>query len=193
MATGRSNSIHSQSVTRPLMMMCMGMAGLLLYLQSRAPLPPSAPAMVAAVHQSVPVAETVWGDRAEDTSLMVDLSDRTVYLYRNQKLMASYRVAVGQPGWETPVGSFRIRQMVKNPVWQHPITDQVFPPGGINPLGVRWIGFAADQHMKLGFHGTTSENAIGQAVSHGCLRMKNRDVTALFSQVSLGTVVTVRP
>ena len=192
MATGRSNAIHSQSVTRPLMMMCMGMAGLLLYLQSRAPLQPSAPAMVAAP-KSVAVAEPVWGDRAEDTSLTVDLSDRTVYLYRDRKLMASYRVAVGQPGWETPVGSFRIRQMVKNPVWQHPITDEIFPPGDVNPLGARWIGFAADEHMKLGFHGTTGESSIGQAVSHGCLRMKNRDVTALFSQVSLGTVVTVRP
>lgn len=192
MTTGRSNAIHSQSVTRPLMMMCMGMAGLILYLQSRAPLPPTVPAMVV-MPKSVPVAEPVWGDRANDTSVTVDLSDRTVYLYRDQKLMASYRVAVGQPGWETPVGSFRIRQMVKNPVWQHPITDQIFPPGAVNPLGVRWIGFAADEHMKLGFHGTTGENAIGQAVSHGCLRMKNRDVTALFSQVSLGTVVTVRP
>ncbi len=190
MATGRSNTIHSQSVTRPLMMMCMGMAGLLLYLQSRAPLPRKVPAMVV-MPQSV--AEPVWGDRADDTSLTVDLSDRTVYLYRNQKLIASYRVAVGQPGWETPVGSFRIRQMIKNPVWQHPITDEIVPPGTTNPLGVRWIGFAADEHMKLGFHGTTSESLIGQAVSHGCLRMKNRDVTALFSQVSLGTVVTVRP
>jgi lipoprotein-anchoring transpeptidase ErfK/SrfK len=83
--------------------------------------------------------------------------------------------------------------MVKNPIWQHPITDEIFPPGAVNPLGARWIGFAADEHMKLGFHGTTGESSIGQAVSHGCLRMKNRDVTALFSQVSLGTVVTVRP
>ena len=191
MATGRSNTIYSQSVTRPLMMMCMGMAGLLLYLQSRAPLPRKVPAMVVVMPKSV--AEPVWGGRAEDTSLTVDLSDRTVYLYRDRKLMASYRVAVGQPGWETPVGSFRIRQMVKNPVWQHPITDEIFPPGDVNPLGVRWIGFAADEHMKLGFHGTTGESSIGQAVSHGCLRMKNRDVTALFNQVSLGTVVTVRP
>ena len=185
--------MHSQSVTRPLMIMCMAMAGLLLYLQSRAPrTEPTAPLAVV-VPQSVPVAEPVWGDRAEDTNLTVDLSDRTVYLYRNQKLMASYRIAVGQPGWETPVGSFRIRQMVKNPTWQHPITDEIFPPGDVNPLGVRWIGFAADEHMKLGFHGTTGESSIGQAVSHGCLRMKNRDVTALFSQVSIGTEVTVRP
>ena len=192
MATGRSNVMHSQSVTRPLMMMCMGMAGLLLYLQTRAPVAHTA-AVAITVPKSVPVVEPAWGDRAEDTSLTVDLSDRVVYLYRNKKLMASYRVAVGQPGWETPVGSFRIRQMVKNPVWQHPITDEIFPPGDLNPLGVRWIGFTADEHMKLGFHGTTGESAIGQAVSHGCLRMKNRDVTALFSQVSIGTIVTVRP
>jgi L,D-transpeptidase ErfK/SrfK len=191
MTAGRNHSMQSQSVTRPLMAMCMVVAGLTLYLQMR--LPAQKPTIEAKpVPLAVQIPEPVWGDRAEDTRLVVDLSDRVVYLYRDEKLKLSYRVAVGQPGWETPVGEFRIRQMVQNPVWKHPITDEIYPPGGANPLGVRWIGFAADEHMKLGFHGS-GESSIGQAVSHGCLRMKNSDVKALFSQVSLGTVVTVRP
>jgi L,D-transpeptidase ErfK/SrfK len=123
----------------------------------------------------------------------VDLSDRVVYVHRNDKLTASYRLAIGQPHWETPSGTFRVRQMVKNPTWQHPLTDEVFPPGDANPLGDRWVGFAADEQMKLGFHGTKDEHLIGKAVSHGCLRMRNRDVRSLFDQVSIGTEVTVRP
>ncbi len=189
MAAGRNQS--AQSVTNTLMAMCMVAAGLTLYLQMRMPKPSIAPKPVA-TPAAVKPAELVWGDRAQDTRLVVDLSDRVVYLYRDEKLKLSYRVAVGQPGWETPVGEFRIRQMVQNPTWKHPITDEVYPPGGANPLGVRWIGFAADEHMKLGFHGS-GENSIGQAVSHGCLRMKNSDVKMLFSQVSIGTSVTVRP
>lgn len=189
MTAGRNQS--AQSVTRPLMAMCMVVSGLTLYLQMRTPKPPAEPTEAPKFVAVKPV-EPAWGDRAEDTRLVVDLSDRVVYLYRDEKLKLSYRVAVGQPGWETPVGTFRIRQMVQNPVWKHPITDEIYPPGGANPLGARWIGFAADEHMKLGFHGS-GESSIGQAVSHGCLRMKNSDVKVLFSQVSLGTVVMVRP
>lgn len=189
MTAGRNQS--TQSVTRPLMMMCMVVAGLTLYLQAQMPKPTLVPTPVP-TPGAVKPPEPAWGDRAEDTRLVVDLSDRVVYLYRDEKLKLSYRVAVGQPGWETPVGEFRIRQMVQNPTWKHPITDEVYPPGGANPLGARWIGFAADEHMKLGFHGS-GESSIGQAVSHGCLRMRNSDVKALFSHVSLGTLVVVRP
>ena len=180
------------SVTQPLMFMCMGVAVCLLVVQHHAPTP--APS-VASPKTPIVVkpAEPPWGDRAFDTRLTVDLSDRVVYLHRDNRLIASYRVAIGQPKWETPVGTFRIRQMVKNPTWKHPLTDEIFPPGDANPLGDRWLGFAADEQMKLGFHGTKDETLIGQAVSHGCLRMKNSEVRMLFDQVSIGTEVIVRP
>ncbi|MEB3295316.1 MAG: L,D-transpeptidase [Synechococcales bacterium] len=136
--------------------------------------------------------QMTFGPRAEDTQVVVDLSDRVVYVRREGKQLASYRVAIGQAGWETPIGNFRIRQMMQNPTWQHPLTDEIFPPGLQNPLGTRWIGFASDEHMHIGFHGTRQESLIGQAVSHGCIRMTNRDVQQLYEQVSIGTQVSVR-
>jgi L,D-transpeptidase ErfK/SrfK len=182
---------HPHSVTRPLMFMCMGMG---LYLLTLAQNPsPAKPALPAPKISRVKPVELPWGDRAYDTRLTVDLSDRVVYVHHKDQLTASYRLAIGQPHWETPSGTFRVRQMVKNPTWQHPLTDEVFPPGDANPLGDRWVGFAADEQMKLGFHGTKDEHLIGKAVSHGCLRMRNRDVRSLFDQVSIGTEVTVRP
>lgn len=182
-------SIHS--IKLPLMFMFMGVAMYVLVAgrNSQQTQPQVAPPKTTWVKP----AELPWGDRALDTRLTVDLSDRTVYVYRNEKLMASYRIAIGQSNWETPSGTFRVRQMVKNPTWKHPLTDEIFPPGDANPLGDRWIGFTADEQMKLGFHGTKDEHLIGQAVSHGCLRMKNREVRSLFEQVSIGTEVTVRP
>lgn len=127
------------------------------------------------------------------TRLVVDLSDRKVSLYRNQKVQASYPVAVGQAGWETPTGTFEITQMQVNPAWKHPITDQLITSGPENPLGVRWIGFWSDGHNQIGFHGTNQEELIGQAVSHGCLRMRNQDIVALYQQVATGTPVIVQP
>lgn len=125
--------------------------------------------------------------------LVVDLSDRLVYVYHDDRLQASYPVAVGQLGWETPTGSFQVLQMNQNPAWRQPITGEVIPSGANhNPLGDRWIGFWSDGRHQIGFHGTNEEHLIGQAVSHGCLRMRNQDIRMLYEQVAKGTLVLVR-
>lgn len=128
-----------------------------------------------------------------EARLVLDLSDRQVSVYRNQQLVSSYPVAIGQAGWETPSGSFQVLEMQRDPKWQHPITGEVVPVGPDNPLGKRWIGFLNEGRAHIGFHGTNQEALIGQAVSHGCVRMRNRDVVALYSQIALGTPVEVRP
>lgn len=137
------------------------------------------------------------GDRDEflpliEQRLVLDLSDRRVYLYHGDELIAAYPVAVGRDGWETPTGEFAVFQKVINPVWQHPFTGEVVPPGPDNPLGARWLGFWTDGTNAIGFHGTPHEELIGQAVSHGCVRMRNADIERLFEQVEMGTIVIVR-
>ncbi len=124
--------------------------------------------------------------------LVVDLSDRRVYVYSNLTLNASYDLAVGQKGWETPTGTFKVLTMQENPTWQHPITGKTIPPGPGNPLGARWIKFTSQDYLEIGFHGTEQESSIGKAVSHGCLRLRNRDIVQLYQLVSPGTPVVVR-
>jgi L,D-transpeptidase ErfK/SrfK len=102
-------------------------------------------------------------------------------------------VAVGRTGWETPTGRFSIFEMQQNPAWQHPFTGEVVPPGGNNPLGQRWLGFWSDGTNSIGFHGTPQESSIGQAISHGCVRLRNQDVVELYEKVALGTPVYVVP
>nr|WP_310411070.1 L,D-transpeptidase [Chamaesiphon sp. OTE_8_metabat_110] len=43
----------------------------------------------------------------------------------------------------------------------------------------------------MGFHGTPNVKSIGTAASHGCVRMLNRDVKAMFRLVKVGTTVKV--
>ncbi|NEO87588.1 MAG: L,D-transpeptidase [Spirulina sp. SIO3F2] len=124
--------------------------------------------------------------------LVLDLSDRQVYLYLNGEQIAAYPVAVGRAGWETPIGEFEVFQRVANPIWQHPFTEEIVPPGPENPLGARWLGFWTDGTNAIGFHGTPHEELIGQAVSHGCVRMRNADIEVLFEQIEVGTPVIVR-
>lgn len=125
--------------------------------------------------------------------VVLRLGQRRVFVYRNDQQVASYPVAVGKPGWETPTGEFEVIQMVENPVWQNPWTGEVGSPGPNSALGLRWIGFWTDGKDTIGFHGTPTVNSIGRAASHGCVRMRNEDVVALFNQIEMGTIVVVEP
>ena len=135
---------------------------------------------------------------------------RRVFLLENGNLNNAFPVAVGMPGWETPTGRFEVLQKIPNPVWVHPVSgERVEEQGPDNPLGSHWIAFhrdclGRDAHdgeawitikgcTTTGFHGTPHRWTVGRAVSHGCVRLYNEDVSALYRQVSLGTQVTVLP
>jgi lipoprotein-anchoring transpeptidase ErfK/SrfK len=128
----------------------------------------------------------------QTTRLEVDLTDRRVYVYRNDQVIASYPIGVGKKGWETPTGSFQVLSKITNPIWRHPITGQTFGPGHDSPLGDRWISFWSDGRNQIGFHGTPEVELVGSAISHGCLRMRNPDIRMLYKQVQMGTPVVVR-
>lgn len=129
---------------------------------------------------------------AMNSRIIVDLSEARVYSYWGQQLIGVYPVAIGQPGWETPTGTFKVLNKHRNPAWKQPITGELIPAGPDNPLGNRWIGFWADERHQIGFHGTNNEKLVGKAVSHGCLRMRNAHIQALYNQVEVGTPVIVR-
>jgi lipoprotein-anchoring transpeptidase ErfK/SrfK len=146
------------------------------------------PLFLPSLGQKKPLNNSVFGN----TEVVVDLSDRRVYVYRGGVTIASYPTGIGKKGWETPTGSFEIMHMQHYPVWRHPITGKIFEAGPDSPLGDRWIGFWSDGRNKIGFHGTPDDDLVGKAISHGCLRMRNPDVRMLYKQVGLGTTVVVR-
>lgn len=125
--------------------------------------------------------------------LVIKLGERRVYVYERDQVVKSYPIAIGRSGWETPTGKFEVIQMLQNPVWEHPFTGELVPPGPANPLGSRWIGFWTDGTNYIGFHGTPNAETVGQAASHGCIRMYDQDVVALFEIVQVGTPVEVVP
>lgn len=190
------------SIARSFMLLCLGAAGLVVATQWQTTASTVATQFQRSRQQLTSLPELQRPATRQqltskppksDVRLVVDLSDRLVRIYKGAKLQSSYPVAIGQAGWETPTGKFQILEMQKNPVWQHPITEELITTGPENPLGVRWISFWSDGQNQIGFHGTNQEELIGQAVSHGCLRMRNPDITALFAQVHLGTPITVQP
>ena len=125
--------------------------------------------------------------------LILQLSERQLHVYRGETLETTYPVAVGRAGWETPTGTFEVDYMLENPGWTNPFTGEVVPPGPENPLGERWISFWTDGRNEIGFHGTPNRDSIGQASSHGCVRLYNEHVRELYAMVTPGTLVTVLP
>jgi L,D-transpeptidase ErfK/SrfK len=141
--------------------------------------------------------------------LVLDRRRKLLRVLENGREVRRYPVAVGMPGWETPVGQFAVIEKTANPTWEHPASGHVLPPGPDNPLGSRWIGFYRDcrgrsgfngqEHLVVkgcvtaGFHGTPNRASVGRAVSHGCVRLFDEHARDLFDLVRLGTPVTVLP
>jgi len=118
--------------------------------------------------------------------LVVDLSDRQLHVVEHGETTESYSVAIGKPEHPTPRGEFRIRRIVWNPRWVPPDAawarnKRARAPGDPrNPMGKVKIFF---QQPDYYIHGTHQTDSLGEAESHGCVRMRNSEVTALARRV----------
>ncbi|WP_245246007.1 L,D-transpeptidase [Nostoc sp. ATCC 53789] len=138
--------------------------------------------------------KTLYKDKTKiETHLVVKRGARRVYVYRNKQVLKTFPIAIGKPGWETPLGKYQVKYMKKDPIFKNFKTGEIIQPGSKNPLGKRLIVFMVGKKFHLGFHGTNEAKFIGQAVSHGCIRMHNKDVIALYELVNVGTPVKVLP
>ena len=115
--------------------------------------------------------------------------------YLNAKLVTTFGVATGQSAFPTPLGSFEIVNLQRDPWWYPPPSDWAagkapVPPGPGNPLGTRWMGISSPY---VGIHGTPDAASIGYSASHGCVRMKIPNAEWLFRRVEIGTPVFIVP
>ena len=127
--------------------------------------------------------------------IVVDRDRFKLAFYRRLRFEKSYRIAVGQVGLETPAGLYKIRAKAVNPPWQVPnkpwagdLAGQTIPPGSPdNPIKARWLEF----HDGAGIHGTDEVSSLGRRASHGCIRMRIREVIELYRRVPVRTPVYI--
>ena len=119
-------------------------------------------------------------------SLQVDLSARELSVIENGDVTNVYPVAIGKPSYPTPTGTFRIRRIIWNPRWVPPDSEwarnkKTREPGDpANPMGKVKIFFSEPDYY---IHGTHETDSLGEAESHGCLRVRNSDVVTLARKV----------
>lgn len=123
---------------------------------------------------------------ATHREIVVSIPDRKLALLEDGELLAIYPVAVGAHNSPSPTGDFTIVNRLENPAYYHP--GVVVEPGEDNPLGTRWMGLS---EKGFGIHGTNMPWTIGQAASHGCIRMDRNDLEELFAMVQVGDTVHI--
>jgi lipoprotein-anchoring transpeptidase ErfK/SrfK len=116
-----------------------------------------------------------WQDPQGELSLEVNISARELYVYRGGQRVETHQVAVGSSEWPTRTGEWTIDEVVFNPRWVPPEEewaedeDEIEPGDPENPLGTAQLVY--DRPRSI--HGTNAPESIGQAVSHGSIRVRN--------------------
>jgi lipoprotein-anchoring transpeptidase ErfK/SrfK len=129
-------------------------------------------------------------------TIIVDTSDRRLYLVMDGGKALMYGVGVGREGF-TWQGTNKITRKAEWPGWTPPAAMRArvpglpaYMPGGPeNPLGARALYIGSTLYR---LHGTAEPWTIGTAVSSGCIRLTNDDITDLYERVTVGTTVVVR-
>ncbi len=133
------------------------------------------------------------GSAELDEAIVVLRGKNRLLFFDDAKLVRWFGVATGQRSFPTPLGTYEIVTMQRNPWWYPPPSDwakdsKPVPPGPGNPLGTRWMGISSPY---VGIHGTPDAASIGYSASHGCIRMRISDAEWLFSHVEIGTPVFI--
>ena len=135
--------------------------------------------------------------KATREGIVVNLAQRRLFYFpANANQVLTWPVAIGQQGHDTPLGETQITRKRVDPTWVPPPSvrekfDDLpasMPPGPNNPLGSRALDLGWPAYV---IHGSNLAMGVGASLSHGCVRMYNRDVEYLYELVETGTRVTV--
>lgn len=117
----------------------------------------------------------------------VDLSRRELRVLAGGRVERRFPVAIGAKGTPTPTGRFYVTAKLRPP--------RISPVFGSWALALSAWSPVLDQFGtgdgQIALHGTHSPASLGQAVSHGCVRLDDRAVVELAKLLPLGTPVTI--
>jgi lipoprotein-anchoring transpeptidase ErfK/SrfK len=141
--------------------------------------------------------------------IVINTTDNRFFLYRNKKLIregfcssGSYTMlqTEGDRKWvfKTPKGKYWIQGKTTNPVWKKP--DWAFVEEGL-PIPSKdhqsryEYGVLGDYALSIGdgylIHGTIYKRFLGMPVTHGCVRLNDDDLEAIFNTLSIGSKVYI--
>lgn len=141
--------------------------------------------------------------------IVINTTDNRFFLYRNKKLVregfcssGSYTMlkTEGERKWifKTPKGKYWIQGKITSPVWKKPdwaFVEEGLPiPPSDHPSRYEY-GVLGDYAMSIGdgylIHGTLYKRFLGMPVTHGCVRLNDEDLEAIYNTLSIGSKVYI--
>ncbi len=143
----------------------------------------------------IPRRVVAWNHGHAPGTVVIATSERRLYYVLPGREAIEYGVGVGRQGFSWS-GTKTVSMKREWPDWtppaqmlkRRPDLPRHMPGGIENPLGARAIYLGSSMYR---IHGSNEPETIGAAVSSGCIRMTNRDVTDLYDRVKIGTKVVV--
>ena len=150
--------------------------------------------------------------QTSDPLIRISVADQRLDLLDGEAVLASYPVSTSRFGlgseegsMKTPLGKFKIGEKIgadvdSGTIFRNRIPlapeDAPAPTDDLVLSRILWLdGLEAHnantRERFIYIHGTNHEEEIGQPASHGCIRMKNADLIALFEQVPEGAEVVI--
>jgi len=141
--------------------------------------------------------------------IVINTTDNKFFLYKNKKLVREGRCSSGsyimlktqgEKKWifKTPKGKYWIQGKISKPVWRRPdwaFVEEGLPiPSQNDPS--RWeYGVLGDYALSIGdgylIHGTIYKRFLGMPVTHGCVRLNDEDLEAIYNSLSIGSKVYI--
>ena len=143
--------------------------------------------------------EVAYDGAEKPGTIIIDTVQNFLFLVEEGGKARRYGVGTGKPGFEW-AGTHTVTRKAEWPDWRPPsemiarerdkghIIPAHMPGGPENPLGARALYLGSTLYR---IHGTNQPWTIGQAVSSGCIRMRNEDVVELYERTGVGTKVVV--
>ncbi|WP_250445247.1 L,D-transpeptidase [Actinotalea sp. C106] len=126
---------------------------------------------------------------ATDYRIEVRITEHRLLLHRGDDVVLDVPVGVGRDEVPTPGGVYYIKELLQPPEPGGPYGAYAYGLSGYSPVLEQFAGGEG----VIGIHGTNEPESVGTDASHGCIRMRDEDVTQLVEEfgLPLGTPVEV--
>lgn len=136
---------------------------------------------------------------AKREGIVINLAEYRLYYFTDSGVQV-YPVGVGTEDNPSPLTNAQVTMALTSPAWYPPesiraehaadggFLPRMIPPGPDNPLGSHALLLSEKGYL---IHGTNKKFGVGMAVSHGCFRMYNEDISRFAYQIAKGTPVQV--
>lgn len=111
---------------------------------------------------------------ADERWIHVDLTRQIVVAYQGDRPVFATMVSTGRPGFETPVGTFRIQS-------KHVSTTMDDPDGGEEAYSIEDVPWTMYFEGSYALHAAFWHDRFGRPRSHGCVNLAPADARWLFS------------